>query len=144
MTNTDGKTCHEAKVIEVRLECPLVSELNMREHWTRRKKRKDIQQLETRIRLNAQSGRITDDKAKLRVTITRVGRRLLDPTDNRPSSAKHVIDAVAKWLGRDDREGSGVEFCVEQRKCAKGEQPHAVILIEEVGNVEGVKQEASK
>lgn len=43
----------------------------------------------------------------LRVTVTRVHPgRGLDPHDNLPGACKHVVDAVARWLGRDDRDPS--------------------------------------
>ncbi len=39
------------------------------------------------------------------VTVTRVAPgRGLDPHDNLPGACKHVVDAVAKWLGIDDRD----------------------------------------
>ena len=41
----------------------------------------------------------------LLVTVTRVAPgRGLDAHDNLPGACKHVVDAVAKWLGIDDRD----------------------------------------
>ena len=39
----------------------------------------------------------------MRVTITRLGPRLFDP-DNNVSACKDVVDAVAAWVGVDDRD----------------------------------------
>lgn len=41
--------------------------------------------------------------------------------DNLQGSMKAVRDQVAAWLGRDDREGSGVSWDYGQRRGARGE-----------------------
>jgi len=41
----------------------------------------------------------------LTVTVTRVAPgRGLDPHDNLPGACKHVVDAIAAWIGIDDRD----------------------------------------
>ncbi len=50
---------------------------------------------------------------QLRVTITRLGRRVLD-RDNLQGGAKHLRDAIANSLGRDDAERHGIEWCYNQ------------------------------
>lgn len=91
----------------------LVSEANVREHHHVRAKRTKHQRaivgfvLATKTRF-PETGRLV-------VTIVRLGVRLMD-SDNAVGSAKHVRDAVALWLGRDDSERGNVEWRVEQRK----------------------------
>ena len=45
----------------------------------------------------------------MRVKFTRIGGRQLD-TDNATTAFKFVRDEVAKWLGKDDKPGSGIEW----------------------------------
>lgn len=53
------------------------------------------------------------------VTVTRVyPGRGLDPHDNLPGACKHVVDAIARWLGRDDRDPS-ITWRYAQRSCGK-------------------------
>lgn len=73
------------------------SESNMREHWSKKYKRKNAQQLTTRLMLGA----VIEPWPTVRVRLTRLGPRKLD-TDNNVSSFKHVQDAVAAWLFVDD------------------------------------------
>jgi len=41
-------------------------------------------------------------KLPVRVTVTRYAARSLDSHDNLTMSAKHIVDAIAQWLGIDD------------------------------------------
>lgn len=93
----------------------LVSEANAHEHWRKRSARAATQRRVTGIVLATASATGGHADSPLVVTITRVGSRLMD-SDNAVGSAKHVRDAVAKWLGRDDGPNCGVEWRVEQRK----------------------------
>lgn len=53
------------------------------------------------------------------VTVTRVHPgRGLDPHDNLPGACKHVVDAIADWLGRDDRDPS-ITWRYAQKSCGK-------------------------
>lgn len=91
----------------------LVSEANAHEHWRKRHARVQLQHMVTRARLR--DGDATVFVGDLVVTIARLAPRSLD-SDNAVGSAKHVRDAVAKWLGRNDNMAGGVDWRVEQRK----------------------------
>lgn len=54
-------------------------------------------------------------KPPFRVTITRVGRRMLLDDDNLATSAKHVRDGIAQALGVDDGDTSKVTWRYGQR-----------------------------
>lgn len=88
-----------------------VSEANQREHPMAKHRRKKLQQQIVTQCLNAAVPLRRDEV--VRVNICRMGGRKMDETDNLPASAKHVIDAIAKWLGIDDRDDS-VKYAVEQ------------------------------
>lgn len=98
----------------------LVSEANAHEHWRKRHARARHQHFVTGtiLRLRPKPTGGIDWEAfegPLVVTITRLAPRALD-SDNAVGSAKHVRDAVAKWLGRDDGPTGGVEWRCDQRK----------------------------
>jgi hypothetical protein len=93
----------------------LVSEANAHEHWRKRSARAKSQRLVVSFLLGPQSGVPAPHPVPLVVTIKRVGSRLMD-SDNVVGAAKHVRDAIAKWLGRDDGPKGCVEWRVEQRK----------------------------
>ena len=95
----------------------LASTLNAREHWgdRRRRERAQLRQL-----LDALGGVPLPAGPPWRVTVVRVGPRKLD-SDNLTASAKHLRDALARWLGVDDGDEGRVRFEVEQ---ARG--PYAV------------------
>lgn len=108
----------------------LVSEANAHEHWRKRSARAKHQHRVVAAFLGPQSRVPAPHPVPLVVTITRVGARQMD-SDNVVGSAKHVRDAVAAWLGRDDGPTCGVEWRVEQRK-----GPYAVeVRIEAVQRV---------
>jgi hypothetical protein len=53
------------------------------------------------------------------VIVTRIAPgRGLDEHDNLPGACKHVVDAIAKWLGVDDRD-SRVVWCYNQRSLGR-------------------------
>lgn len=99
----------------------LVSEANAHEHWRKRHARSARQKHVTLAVLHAQGDAAVFDAVafahypEIVVTITRLAPRTLD-SDNAAGSAKHVRDAVAEWLGRDDGPTCGVEWRVDQRK----------------------------
>ena len=77
-----------------------VSEMNQREHWAVRMRRKTDQQLEMRaVMHNVLGGRKIQLPCSVR--LTRIGPKALDK-DNLAGSFKHVQDAIAKKLGVDD------------------------------------------
>ena len=88
------------------------SETNNREHHMKRYRRSKTQKELTRAYL-ALLGRGVRDRlrASPRVVVrfTRLGGRQWD-SDNVTIAFKHVRDAVADFLQRDDRPGSGVEW----------------------------------
>lgn len=94
----------------------LVSEANAHEHWRKRQRRAQVQHLAVSSYLGTMFPRAAFAMpTPLVVTITRVGAKLMD-SDNAVGSAKHVRDAVAAWLGRDDSERGLVEWRVVQRR----------------------------
>ena len=50
------------------------------------------------------------------VTLTRIAPRALDVDDNLPSASKGPRDAIAKWLGVDDRTADVVKYVYAQRR----------------------------
>lgn len=56
----------------------------------------------------------------LTVTITRIAFGRMD-SDNAVAAAKFVRDAIAKWLGIDDRHEELVEYVVRQEKGPRGQ-----------------------
>lgn len=87
------------------------------EHWGSRKKRVDTQHRIVNLCLNARSTKCPFPPPMI-VTVTRLSRGRVDTT-NLGSTLKHVIDAVARWIGIDDRHDHLVEYRMLQRK-AKG------------------------
>ena len=92
--------------------CKTVSELNQREHWAVKNRRKNDQQEAVAVAmLNALRGR----KVQLpcSVTLTRIGPRKLDAGDNLSSAFKGIRDQISRQLGVDDG-GDQVEFHYSQ------------------------------
>lgn len=88
--------------------CKTVSELNQREHWAARNRRKNDQQEQVAIAmLNVLRGR----KVQLpcSVTLTRIGPKKMD-NDNLAGALKHCQDQIARQLGVDDGDESKVKF----------------------------------
>lgn len=87
---------------EINFQAPIrtVSEMNQREHWAVKHKRKNEQQQEMMVVLqNNLVGRQV--KLPCVVRLTRIGPKALD-TDNLAGAFKHVQDAIARKLGVDD------------------------------------------
>ncbi len=89
-------------MISVTLPLKTVSTLNAREHWSKRAARAAEHRAIARMAL---TGPLRAAKMKLpvRVTLTRVAPRALDPGDNLPASMKGLRDGIADALGVDDR-----------------------------------------
>src|SRR4051812_37553527 len=86
----------------MRLTLPLrlVSEANARGHWAVRAKRVKRQRTAVGLVLNTQPR----PTLPCVVTVTRIAPRALDGHDNLQASCKATIDAIAQWLGVDDRD----------------------------------------
>jgi len=54
----------------------------------------------------------------LRVTVTRVYPGTVDGHDSLPLACKHIVDAIAAWLGVDDR-SPDLTWCYDQRRDGK-------------------------
>lgn len=114
----------------------LVSEANAHEHWRKRSTRAKAQRALVSLMLSRHWLKFDDTSTPLVVTITRIGRRLMD-SDNAVGAAKHVRDAVAKWLGRDDGPDCRVDWRVLQRKGPYGVE----IRIETADEARGSRRE---
>jgi hypothetical protein len=108
---TVTRTAHGGVVVTIP-NLPLVSEANAHEHYRERSNRAATQHAVVGSTLRVLGG--APPALPCRVVITRVSARGLD-TDNLQGSAKHVRDAVAKWLGVDDRDPR-VDWPVVQEK----------------------------
>lgn len=90
----------------------ICSEMNAREHWAKRAKRAKYQRELVTVALLAAGSDVREklsSAGKIVVTFTRRGGKRMD-SDNAYIGFKHVRDAVAKWLRRDDADGTGVEW----------------------------------
>jgi hypothetical protein len=86
-----------------------VSELNQREHWAVKNKRKQLQQLEVMAVLN-NNLRGRSVQLPCLVKLTRIGPRKLDEGDNLSSAFKGIRDQIAKQLGADDGDTDTIRF----------------------------------
>lgn len=93
----------------------VVSEANQREHWRVRHKRKKAQQDVTMLVLQSKFPDGLHIRPIQLVNLTRIiatrGKSM--DMDNLAGSFKHVIDALAVWLHRDDRH---LKFAFTQRR----------------------------
>lgn len=89
-----------------------VSEANARDHHHVKARRVQLQRQTTAAQLAA-SGHDPNRYQRPRVTLTRIGSRLLDD-DNLRSALKAVRDAVAGWLGLDDGPRSPITWSYRQ------------------------------
>ena len=111
-SNTGGgwKSKHDhSKSINIRV----IQSLAERFGWPRAVLRHFPKELMVAVR--AKAVRRHEIDPPLNVTITRCAPRKLDD-DNLVSSAKPVIDAVARWLGVDDGRSDLVKYAVEYEK----------------------------
>jgi hypothetical protein len=105
-----------ADVMLMSIPIRTVSEMNQREHWATRRKRKVIQQAHVAIAFSGSNATWwrRNHQPPYAVTLTRIAPRRFD-SDNLASSWKHVQDEVARQLGIDD--GSDlVRWTYEQKK----------------------------
>ncbi len=79
-----------------RIEIPIftISEANVSEHWTKSKKRKDLQKRWVKILFLKHKPKID---LPIHIKLTRIGKKLLD-SDNLPVSMKYIRDEVANYL----------------------------------------------
>ena len=99
----------------MQFEIPIrtVSEMNQREHWKARYRRKKVQQKITQLFLPKKT-----PTGVHRISLTRVAPRAFDP-DNLAASFKNIIDTICDWLkpglapGQSDR---GLAVTFHQRK----------------------------
>lgn len=90
----------------------VVSEMNLREHWAKRAKRTKTQRTIVTTYLNHCGNKVRRElmeSPELLVRFTRISGKRMD-TDNLCTAFKHVRDAVAAWLKRDDNPDSGIEW----------------------------------
>jgi hypothetical protein len=102
--------------MKVTIPLKTVSLLNQREVWQVTAARKKLQRDVVTRHLAGYP------KPQLPVTVflTRVAPGRLDPHDNLPSSMKHVVDAIAAWMGVDDG-SDGVKWLYDQKNAQKGQ-----------------------
>lgn len=99
-----------------------VSELNVREHWGAKNRRKRDQQEHVAVAmLNALRGNRIELPCV--VKLTRIGPRRLDNGDNLPSAFKGIRDEISRRLGVDDG-GDQVQF--EYAQMPIGSRDYAV------------------
>lgn len=87
-------------MLEFTVPIRLVNGSNAREHWAQRAKRAKLERFLVAQYMHA-DGVALCGKAPWKVTLTRIGKRLMDD-GNLGISFKHVQDSVAACLGRDD------------------------------------------
>ncbi len=94
-----------------------VSEMNVREHWRVRNKRHQSHRMavDAEILLALANKRTIPVEPPLLVTLTRIGKRILDD-DNLQASFKHIRDCVAEWVGFDDGDVKRLRFKYRQEK----------------------------
>lgn len=107
----------------VLLPLRLVSRANQREHWAVRNKRDKAEKRTTRLMLPKVAPPLP-----VVVHLTRVAPRALDD-DNLRGAFKAVRDAVAEWLGADDRPGSGIRWEYAQAKAVTPKTYMAQVVV---------------
>ncbi len=101
----------------MRVEMPIhtVSLLNKREPWQVTARRKRLQ----REMVRRQLANLKPPALPVAVNLTRISAGRLDTHDNLPSAFKHVVDALAQWLGVDDSDPR-VTWSYDQGKGQRG------------------------
>jgi hypothetical protein len=102
------------------------SRANLREHWRKRAARTKAEKLVTSAHFKG----IEKPALPVKVTLTRVSPRFLDG-DNLQGGMKAVRDAVAEWLGADDKPGSGITWAYAQ--CRGEPKTYAAQILIEPG-----------
>lgn len=97
-----GKTIDTPGQQNIFIPVRVVSEANQREYFMAKYRRKSEQQDLVTITLAAK-GFPRDWPGQLRITLTKIGGYRCDQ-DNRAGAFKHVVDALFRWIGRDDGE----------------------------------------
>lgn len=102
-----------ARAVIVFVPLPTINPLNRREHHHARARRVAKERGLTTLCLRANGG--PPPALPVVVTLTRVSPRAMD-SDGAIASQKSVRDAVAAWLGVDDRDTPELVWRYEQRK----------------------------
>lgn len=87
--------------VKVVVPIKLPSLANSRFHWRKMAKVKKDQKYAVALCLESELNGV-DVALPATVTITRIGKRLLDSHDNLRSACKYVVDEIASHLGEDD------------------------------------------
>ena len=109
--------------VKVKLPIRTVSELNQRDHWAVKHRRVKTQKREVGYSLIQATNR--RPTLPCDVWLTRIAPRELDEGDNLNGSFKAIRDAIAHWMGVDDR-SKEITWKYNQRKGKTGE--YAVII----------------
>lgn len=96
---------------------PTVNPLNRREHHHARARRVQKERSLTTLCLRAQGG--SPPALPLTITLVRVSPRAMD-SDGACAALKGVRDAVAAWLGVDDRDTADLVWRYDQRRGGVG------------------------
>ena len=107
----DFAGCVVAVVIPLRT----VSAANIREHWTKKYRRRKSERLAVAAYLGRDLAPLRTWTGPIVVTLRRYGKRALDD-DNLAGSFKSIRDEVATCLGRDDGPNSGIRWVYEQTR----------------------------
>jgi hypothetical protein len=104
--------CQDGRQV-LTLPLKLESRANFRGHTRSRSHVKSIREQRgmTRIVLQSQAKKV---QLPIRIKLTRIAPRTLDPNENLPMSFKSVVDGIADWLEVDDRSGLLCEYGQEK------------------------------
>ncbi len=105
-------------MIVLTIPMPVVNELNDHKHWRVRTRRARDQHGDVTAHLLRWSSRRPLPDLALVVTMTRLSPKSFD-SDGTVASMKHVRDAIAKWLCRDDGPGAGVEWVAQWERSSE-------------------------
>lgn len=114
-------------MIFVKVNVEIRSEANLREHWRTRHQRTKLHH--EAVQWALMRHKPPKNPSALKVIFTRVGGRRLDP-DNNVGGFKHVQDALARWVGVDDRD-SRWTFVHNQRAQPKERYAEVTLTWEE-------------